>query len=147
MFVPFPCHIECSPLLQTDQTNLMVTSSRVNERCEINHDVWIKLLSQQQKSVNEQEFPMKVHKQEFSNGLDFNWSERAVIFNCLSQALRWCAAERGMSPSPDPQQVSSSPSLLPPSLTKVDHIQVLVAGSLHLVGAVMNVLGCTVEEL
>ena len=123
-----------------------MTTSDLSQQCEINHGAWLKLHSQQPgvQSVNGEEFPIKDHKQENYNVLDFNWSERAVIFNCLSQALRWCAAERGMSPSPVLQQVSSSPSPLPPSL---NHIQVLVTGSLHLVGAVMSVLGCTVEDL
>ena len=75
--------------------------------------------------------------------------ENMATFDCLSRALRWCSAERDLSlPPPSPETKMSSDN--PPHLVEVSeasHVQVLVTGSLHLVGAAMNILGCSVDEL
>ena len=73
--------------------------------------------------------------------------DKMATFNCLSQALRWCSAGRDPSlPPPSPEAKIST--LLPLiEVSEAAHVQVLITGSLHLVGAAMNILGCTVDEL
>ena len=71
-----------------------------------------------------------------------------AMFTCLSQALRWCSAGRDLSlPPPSPETKMSGSSPLVPEILEASHIQILVTGSLHLVGATMNILGCTVDDL
>lgn len=133
--------------IPADQTNLMVTTDRLTARCKTNHDAWLKLQSPHNQVGEHPSKKMKLeHENEAcsSGDSDFIWSERVAMFDCLSRALRWCSNERGLSPSPNSQQAADLPSM---NLTKADHVQVLVAGSLHLVGAVMNVLRYTVEDL
>ena len=73
--------------------------------------------------------------------------DKMATFNCLSQALRWCSAGRDPSlPLPSPEAKIST--LLPLiEVSEAAHVQVLITGSLHLVGAAMNILGCTVDKL
>jgi len=69
------------------------------------------------------------------NGYDDG--HHSIILPCVAQATRWIAAGR------DPLiPIIHSKELDPPEcLVKSTHLQVLVVGSIHLVGAVMKVLG------
>ena len=73
--------------------------------------------------------------------------DKMATFNCLSQALQWCSAGRDPSlPPPSPEAKISTVVPLE-EVSEATHVQVLITGSLHLVGAAMNILGCTVDEL
>lgn len=50
---------------------------------------------------------------------------RSKVFTCISEAIEWIGGVKD-------QQI---------------HVQVLVCGSLHLVGGVMKLIGCTAEKL
>ena len=79
--------------------------------------------------------------------------DNMAIFNCLSRALRWCSAGRDISlPPPSPELNCSTTTTTVAShplgeVSRASHIQILVTGSLHLVGAAMNTLGCSVDDL
>lgn len=61
------------------------------------------------------------------------------VFRSIREALDWLSSAHS-STSP----VSPPP---PPALAAAGHVQVLVTGSLHLVGDVMEVLGCTIDDV
>lgn len=65
----------------------------------------------------------------------------AHVFTCISDVVRWCDS--------DVTSCDSAPPLpaTPPDLAAASRVQMLVTGSLHLVGATMSVLGCKVEDL
>lgn len=74
--------------------------------------------------------------------------DHMATFVCLSRALRWCSAGRDTSLPPSSPEAKSSVTNAPlVEVSKASHVQVLVTGSLHLVGAAMNILGCSVDEL
>ena len=66
-------------------------------------------------------------------------SEKSHVFPSISQSLQW--ASWGRDPSLPPPPTSTPPF-------PVDtHVQLLVTGSLHLVGTVMRVLGFTIDDV
>lgn len=68
-------------------------------------------------------------------------------FPCLDKAIQWCSVGRGLNvktTSPPSQDLLES-EMPPPDLMNACHVQVLVTGSVRLVGTVMYVLGCSVE--
>ena len=77
----------------------------------------------------------------------------AKIFTCISDMVKWMnptSAESALSSDLAPKGSTDAPKGLdsaPEGLTSAEHVQVLVTGSLHLVGATMSVLGCKVEDL
>ena len=83
------------------------------------------------------------------NSLDFN-EENALIFSCVSDFMKWLdhpgQTNNGFCNGslPDHNDLSSHPSA---ELADADHVQVLITGSLHLVGATMGVLGCKTDDL
>lgn len=68
--------------------------------------------------------------------------ENAHIFKCISDVVRWFNGDQD-----SPSAVAPPLPAPPPDLDAATHIQILVTGSLHLVGATMSVLGCKVEDL
>ena len=61
----------------------------------------------------------------------------STIFPCVSQAIRWLLA--GREPVIPPLSPGGFP--LPDFISQATRIQVLISGSLHLVGTAMKVLG------
>ena len=61
----------------------------------------------------------------------------STIFPCVSQAIRWLLSGR------DPHIAPLSPGgfALPDFISKATRLQVLITGSIHLVGTAMKVLG------
>lgn len=68
--------------------------------------------------------------------------DNARVFTCISDVVRWCDSSFPPSESAPPPD-----SATPPELVTAERVQVLVTGSLHLVGATMSVLGCRVQDL
>ncbi len=79
----------------------------------------------------------------------------AHMFTCISDVVRWCNNDHtshDFSDSSDSSLASGRAAPLPapppdPDLAAASRVQMLVTGSLHLVGATMSVLGCKVEDL
>lgn len=150
---PPPTHTHLPPL--TDQTNLTVTLDRQQVITEANKQAWLEL---QSKSHDQGPNDHMINTCKLTNqdmlhlGSDGCFStmkeNRMATFICLSQALRWCSAGRDLSLPPlSPETKMSGNSPLVPEVLEASHIQILVTGSLHLVGATMNILGCTVDDL
>ena len=119
----------------SDQTNFTVTKESQCARVKENESVWL-----------------DVHKSRTTDCVDHvTYGEGHMtsapvtkVFNCIRDALQWCASDRDPLLS---AAAPSSPHPPPPTVAKADHIQLLVIGSLHLVGTVMNVLGCSVDDV
>lgn len=88
--------------------------------------------------------------------LDFD-GDNARVFPCISEVVSWCdpSPTSASGPCDEPSAIPSSTSKpIPPCASKpisglasAGRVQILVTGSLHLVGAAMSVLGCKVEDL
>ena len=61
----------------------------------------------------------------------------STIFPCVSQAIRWLLGGK----DPLIEEFCQEDLPVPDFITKASRVQVLVGGSLHLVGTVMKVLG------
>lgn len=70
-----------------------------------------------------------------------------ATFDCIAHALHWVTGGRLTVPSSQLATLSPPPSPTFPQLSEAAHIQVLVTGSLHLVGGVMGLLGAEVDSL
>ena len=69
------------------------------------------------------------------NGLDDG--HYSSIFPCVAQALQWIANGQ----DPDIKSLPNKDLPVPDVVAKATRVQVLVTGSLHLVGSAMKVLG------
>ena len=124
-----------------DQTNLTVTIDCQRARTESNKRAWVELQSlSRDNHVIKQDAPSHRVASPMKE-------DKMATFDCLSQALRWCSAGKDTSlpPASPEAKMSTNPSLVP--ISEATHVQILITGSLHLVGAAMNLLGCTVDEL
>ena len=68
-------------------------------------------------------------------------------FPCLDKAIQWCSVGRGLNiktTSPPSEDLFKN-EMPPADFMNADHVQVLVTGSVRLVGTVMYVLDCSVE--
>jgi len=70
---------------------------------------------------------------------------RTAVFACINHALHWITSGRDHSLPLLHDKMEISSRVPPPD--KATHIQLLVTGSLHLVGAVMNVMGYTGDDV
>lgn len=127
-----------------DQTNLMETTERQCAKCEENSRAWLELTQHPVPRGNEtkptNDSASSSHQTPSAPlGDGHVTSERNHVFQSVSQALQWASWGRD--------------SFLPPPLSSpapfpvATHVQLLVTGSLHLVGTVMGVLGLTIEDV
>ena len=131
-----------------DQTNLTVTLDCQRARTESNKQAWLELQSPSHDhqgdymtSPTNQDSPLR------HQATSPMKEDKMATFNCLGQALRWCSAGKDSSlPPPSPEAKASTDFPLV-EVSEATHVQVLITGSLHLVGAAMNILGCSVDEL
>ena len=74
-------------------------------------------------------------------------SPNTAVFSCINDALHWVTS--GHNCSDTILQNEEMTSVHPPSsdISKAAHIQLLVTGSLYMVGAVMNIIGYTADDL
>ncbi|XP_015758597.1 PREDICTED: folylpolyglutamate synthase, mitochondrial-like [Acropora digitifera] len=122
-------------LNDADLTNFMVTRDNQLQWCVENQRVWIALRGA--------EFPGHANPQSnftnndsaMENGFDHD--EQSALFASVSQAISWLVA--GTDPLIPPSSTGGYP--LPGFISEAKRIQVLVCGSLHLVGITMKVLG------
>ena len=118
-----------------DLTNFMVTRDNQLQWCVENQRVWIALRGA--------EFPGHANPQSNRTNNDsamengFDDGEQSALFASVSQAISWLVA--GTDPLIPPSSTGGYP--LPGFISEAKRIQVLVCGSLHLVGITMKVLG------
>jgi len=99
-----------------DQQNFTTNEQMQLDKCEIHLSSWIQLQSDM---VDQKSVP-------------------GIVIPCINDALLWATAGRDADlPPPYGDPSTSHPT--PPSLLKADLVQLLVTGSLHLVG---GVVGC-----
>ena len=118
-------------------TNLRVTVDDQFARCKAIEQSWLQLHTEQQsftKLTNE------------SGPGDHVTLPRTTVFSCIDHALHWITS--GRDPTlPRPSDDLTAPHPLPLDIANATHIQLLVTGSLHLVGTVMSVMGYTVDDV
>ncbi|XP_032240819.2 folylpolyglutamate synthase, mitochondrial [Nematostella vectensis] len=113
----------------TDLTNFTVTRDSQLRHCVENQRCWMALRGAGFQSHADEEDHL------IQNGLDDG--PYSTIFPCVAQALRWITAGR------DPRIPTNGNNgiAVPETLTQATRLQVLVTGSLHLVGTALKVLG------
>ena len=68
--------------------------------------------------------------------------DNSCVFPCVTDAVHWVINDR------DASIISPKPTLpLPDIISRADHLQIFVTGSLFLVGMVMKVLGPEIIEM
>ena len=152
----------------TDQTNLTVTVDSQCSRARFNHQAWLEvnhcleveepietaIRRQRAGLVTSAPDPLTLCMGEAGEGgvVSYHFrEENAHVFNCISDAMEWCDDATPLSsppPHPYSAELAAPPSPVGAGLGGgAELVQVLVTGSLHLVGASMSVLGCKVEDL
>ena len=120
----------------TDQLNVKSPYAEQLDRSRANERVWVELL-----------LGLPPHSLTADVGASPG-SARTIAFDCITHALHWASGGRHTPPSPQVTLPSPPPSpTFPKTLGEAAHIQVLVTGSLHLVGGVMGLLGADVDSL
>ncbi|KAK8380551.1 hypothetical protein O3P69_016861 [Scylla paramamosain] len=133
----------------SDQTNYTISRDQAHLRCEQQRNSWIRLIRNQSKqeseSPNHEDTEMADTSQSegFENNLNLTSSMPAsdvpsIIFPCIQDALVWLSCGR------DPNltgELLTPPAFPPPArLQEATQVQILVTGSLHLVGGVLGVI-------
>ncbi len=120
------------PSSPPDQTNLMVTQDGQLERVKLNQQAWIRL----SKWTNQSRPSSHMTQQDaYPNYLSFD---------CISHALQWALTGRAYSLPSHPSVPLPPP---PPNVLHAEHVQLLVTGSLYLVGGVLQALGWSVNDV
>ncbi|KXJ09840.1 Folylpolyglutamate synthase, mitochondrial [Exaiptasia diaphana] len=114
----------------SDLSNFTVTRDSQLRWCVENQRVWMAL-----RGAGFQAHASLDDDHVIKNGHDDG--EYSAIFPCVAQAIRWIAAGR----DPLIPTIANGSLEYPESVVNAARVQVLVAGSLHLVGTVMKVLG------
>ena len=119
----------------TDLTNFTVSQDSQLRWCVENQRVWMALrgtgFQPHADPLQDSSDTDHVIKNGHDDGL------YSTIFPCVSQAIRWVLSGR------DPHIPPLSPGgfALPDFISKATRLQVLITGSIHLVGTAMKVLG------
>ncbi|CAB3991231.1 folylpolyglutamate synthase, mitochondrial-like isoform X2 [Paramuricea clavata] len=116
----------------SDLSDFTASLSSKLKRCHENHEAW-KLLTGGTGAL-----PLR----DLDRRLRANAMQSSCVFSSVSDALHCVLAEREPSLTFSPEH-----SRLPRVLSHVNHVQVVVTGSLHLVGAAMKVLGPSIVEV
>ncbi len=150
----------------TDQTNLTVTFESLYAAAKFNHQAWLEVaLGPENLDISDKRW-----RAASAPGHTCNFTEEnARVFSCISDVTQWCESKIvwttacGLSPSggefvPSSTVVNDQGPLVANGADNDDEdgsvgnsvghrlVQVLVTGSLHLVGVTMTVLGCKVED-
>lgn len=120
--------------LFTDLTNFNISRDSRLKKCDELQQKWLQLIY----NVAEEK-PEHVAEQP---GIDVCLAEdlhgsRSAVFPSISSAIRWIAMRR----EPDIESVDDVGPVYPLVMQESDHVQVLISGSLHLVGGVLKFLG------
>lgn len=135
----------------SDQANYTISQDQMHLRCERQRNAWIRLIRDLSKHESERECHEEPETEtantlkgkEFENNLSLTPNLPAsdvpsIIFPCIQDALLWLSCGRDPSLT---GELLSPPAFPPPQrLQEAAHIQVLVTGSLHLVGGVLGVI-------
>ena len=145
-YAAFCPNIADSTVVSGDQLNFMTSFSEQLNRTRANERAWVELqLGLPPHSLTS---PTVTSAQSIGQaGLGTSTgTTKTVAFDCIAHALHWATGGRQALPSSQTLSPPPSPTF-PTSLSEATHIQVLVTGSLHLVGGVMGLLGAEVDSL
>lgn len=150
----------CALCVRADQTNLMVTLDCQYACAKLNHQAWLEVASgrgDRDSSIKDKYLGIATSAPDRDCTFP---EENTRVFSCISDVIQWC--ESGITWR-SAGEFSHSGGQIAPSCSLAGQrslvangghdgdsgclTQVLVTGSLHLVGTTMNVLGCTVEDL
>lgn len=109
-------------------------------RSKASEKTWLQLRGEEQK------FTYNVKATNQSNREGCVKLPRTAVFTCINHALHWITSGRDL-PLPPLHNVAELPDYpLPMDITKATHIQLLITGSLYLVGGVMSAIGCKADN-
>ncbi|XP_035211549.1 folylpolyglutamate synthase, mitochondrial-like isoform X2 [Stegodyphus dumicola] len=121
----------------SDLSNFLVEPEKEMQQCITNKEIWNHLI----RSMHENELNLALNgnstpqvKPEISA---FN-SENSLLFSCLSSAINWL--NRFDSVVTHECDINDKNDIFAQMLNNASHIQVLVTGSLHLVGGVLKLI-------
>ena len=102
-----------------------------------NHKTWLEVNNSSEKMIKEEGLAQSNGGgEENGTAMEAKFNEsNACTFSCVSDAVTWCGS-RGHTPSMND---------LPAAVEVAERVQVLVTGSLYLVGMAMGVLGFKVD--
>ncbi|XP_043914214.1 folylpolyglutamate synthase, mitochondrial isoform X2 [Protopterus annectens] len=145
-----PNLVEISPSDNADQQNYNVTLENILTRCIENQKIWNKLMDERpghdvwtSSSLNFEETDSLGNKLLLMPGAERKIDSSSLVFPCISSALQWITQGR------DPGLLESRGKILQLQTVGSNHaiflqeavtIQVLVTGSLHLVGGVLKLV-------
>ncbi|XP_076343346.1 folylpolyglutamate synthase, mitochondrial-like isoform X2 [Tachypleus tridentatus] len=119
----------------SDQSNFTVDPQKEMHQCEVNMKVWCHMLS----SIREEKIAANPSTSEYhSSSIHANIDMDCIIFPCILDALCWLS--QGRETNFQSELGDFKHTVLPPKLMKASQLQVLVTGSLHLVGGVLAVI-------
>ena len=121
----------CAFICLADLSDFTASLSVKLKRCHENHEAW-KLLTGQTGAV-----PLR----DLDKRLRANTMQSSCVFSSVSEALYCVLAER------EPLLTGPEHSHVPRILSHANHVQVVVTGSLHLVGAAIKVLGPSIVDV
>ena len=139
----------------------MVTLDNQCARAKVNHRAWLEVTHCLDQTESVQEY-LRMHRQGLvtsapdplslcagsSEAAGWNFDkDNARVFPCISEVVNWCDPSPTSAAAGDDTRDPPVPPSSLSTLASAGRVQILVTGSLHLVGAAMNVLGCKIEDL
>lgn len=131
----------------SDQTNYTVSQDQMHLRCEKQRSSWIRLrrnrkAAQGNTCVEDREAPLLQEQvsSDFTESLSNlpAMDVPSIIFPCIHDALKWLSCGREAMLQGDLLQPPAFPP--PRKLEEASQVQILVTGSLHLVGGALSIL-------
>ena len=123
----------------TDQTNFTVTKNQQIWWCTQNQLAWLALRGTGIDSMASAIDTTSSHL----SGLSLQMSESSAVFPNISDTVRWIVCGK----DPLIEKPKEGGPDIPDKLAMAEHIQILVVGSLHLIGGIMKFLGPEIVEL
>ncbi|KAF8782084.1 Folylpolyglutamate synthase like protein [Argiope bruennichi] len=123
----------------SDLSNFMVEPEKEIQQCITNKEIWCHLM----RSLYENELSassVSIHAPRVETITNASMTDNALLFPSISNALNFIFSPDSVSKNDD-INASSVDSSLCKLVKNADHIQVLVTGSLHLVGGVLSLIG------
>ncbi|KAK4310151.1 hypothetical protein Pmani_018264 [Petrolisthes manimaculis] len=166
-FLP-PCNIDLaifttnlvttSMSASSDQTNYTISQDDMHLRCKRQRNIWISLVRKHSRSLNNEEVSnapatseetdKQLQNTEGEEHLDDKLPASdvpSIIFPCIKDALLWLSCGRNPNITGELLTPPAFPS--PEALQEAAQVQVLVTGSLHLIGGILSIidpgLSCT----
>ena len=122
-----------------DQTNFTVSRNREIAWCTQNQQAWL--------ASRGLGFQMTASSIDTSSshlcGVALEMSDETAVFSSISDTIRWLSCGK----DPSIEKPKEGGPEIPSKLALAEHVQILVTGSLHLVGGVMKFLGPEIVDL